>query len=89
MKYIDLILLMLINTMNLVKHYRNQKLYNIIATIYDKKSEKYVLYQQMYKSDNSELQEYQYWIRPFDMFHENVNHDGKMVPRFTKLYNFY
>lgn len=57
-------------------HYK-QKLYNVLDIVTDHRTNKnLVLYNAMYDKKAS-------WIRPYDMFIEQVCDDGKLVNRFT------
>lgn len=57
-------------------HYKNGEKYELIgsATI-ERTKEKYILYKALYG-------EMGLWIRPHDMFFEEVELDGKQIPRF-------
>ncbi len=56
-------------------HYKNKQ-YEVFCSVYDRDDNKYVLYQQCY-GDNS------FWIRPYNMFFESVDVDGKKMKRFA------
>lgn len=58
----------------LYKHYKGKN-YDVYCTAFDREGNKYVLYRQNY-GDKS------FWIRPYTMFFESVNYDGKDVKRF-------
>ena len=58
------------------RHYKNKN-YTVLGIAYHSETEeKMVLYRQEYHERNL-------WVRPFNMFFENVTVDGKTVPRFT------
>ena len=61
------------------RHFRNGKLYRFVtfATI-EATGEEAVVYQAMYGDRR-------YWIRPRANFFEEVEHEGKMVPRFRPV----
>ena len=61
------------------RHFRNGKVYRFVtyATI-EATEEEAVVYQAMYG-------ERKLWIRPKANFFEEVEHDGKMVPRFQPI----
>lgn len=42
------------------------------------KGEKFVIYRALYGTG-------EYWLRPFEMFFENVEKDGTTFPRFTQI----
>ena len=56
-------------------HYKGNQ-YDVFCSAFDREGNKYVLYQQCY-GDNS------FWIRPYDMFFESINVNGKSVKRFS------
>lgn len=45
--------------------------------------ENLVMYRAMYKDE--QFGAYAYWVRPISMFLEQVEVDGKMVPRFERM----
>jgi hypothetical protein len=58
------------------KHYKG-KMYRVIDVAHHSENlEKYVIYQALYD-------DYEMWIRPYKMFIENIEIDGKSIPRFT------
>lgn len=58
------------------RHYKD-KLYQVIGVaLHSETQEPVVVYKPLYKSD-AEL-----WVRPYDMFVENIIVDGKEIPRF-------
>lgn len=63
------------------KHYRNQNNYLVLAVgQHTETDEPMVVYVSLYDNPVSQV-----WIRPLQMFCETVEHNGKTVPRFTKL----
>lgn len=67
------------------RHYKNGKTYRVIdVAMHTETQEKMVIYKALY--DCPELaDEYglsPYFVRPYDMFIENVEYEGKTVPRF-------
>lgn len=56
-------------------HYKGKR-YDVFCSVVDREENKYVLYQQCY-GDKS------FWIRPYDMFFDNVIVDEKSIKRFT------
>ena len=68
--------------MGLYRHYKG-KLYNVhgIAT-HSETLEDLVLYECLYENEISSS-----WARPLKMFIENVELDGKLVPRFEYIGN--
>lgn len=61
------------------RHFRNGKLYKLVcyATI-EATGEEAVVYQAMYG-------ERRFWIRPKTNFFEQVEHEGRLVPRFREV----
>jgi hypothetical protein len=56
-------------------HYKG-KIYDVYCSVLDSDDNKYILYQQCY-GDKS------FWIRPYDMFFDSVDIDGKTQKRFA------
>lgn len=66
--------------LGLYKHYKG-KLYNVINVAKHTETEELlVVYQALYGN-------YEYWVRPFDMFHESVEINSIIQPRFTYIGN--
>ena len=66
------------------KHYKNDKLYEIIGLArHSETHEDMVLYKALYHCD--EFGDNQLWVRPKQMFFEHVMHNGKMVRRFQRV----
>ena len=58
------------------QHYKG-RLYQVLAVArHSETEEELVVYQTLYG-------DYSTWVRPLDMFLENVERDGRRVPRFT------
>ena len=63
----------------LYRHFRNGKLYRLVAyATIEATEEEAVVYEAMYG-------EHRLWIRTKANFFEEVEHEGKMVPRFRKV----
>lgn len=59
-------------------HYKGKK-YEVIGTaLHSETMEKLIVYKPLYKS-NSE-----YWVRPCNMFFEEIERDGMKIKRFKK-----
>lgn len=65
----------------LYKHYKTQKLYKVIGVAkHSETLEDLVIYEAQYDNPTSKL-----WARPLKMFTEEVEKDGKKMPRFQKV----
>ena len=63
------------------RHYK-QKDYEVVGVVIHSETREYlVLYKPLY--DCPELPDGQLFVRPYDMFTEEVEVDGQMVPRFA------
>ena len=60
------------------EHYKGNKYEVIGVGFYSETLQEVVIYKAMYEENNL-------WARPLEMFLENVDVDGKMVPRFKFL----
>ncbi|MEO9383249.1 DUF1653 domain-containing protein [Chromobacterium phragmitis] len=61
------------------QHFRNRQLYQVLGTAsHSETREPLVMYRALYG-------EYGLWARPAAMFEEMVEHEGRMVPRFSLL----
>jgi hypothetical protein len=61
------------------RHYKN-KMYRVHGVaIHSETHEIVVIYEPLYKSENK------FWVRPYDMFVEAIEIDGKMRPRFEYI----
>lgn len=66
------------------QHYKGNK-YKVISVVrHSETTEEMVLYQPLYVS--KDFPDTKMWVRPLEMFLENVVIDGKKIPRF-KLIN--
>lgn len=66
------------------RHYKNEKLYEIIDFArHSETCEEMVVYRALYHSQ--EFGDNQLWVRPRQMFFEQVMHNGQMVPRFQRV----
>lgn len=66
------------------QHYKNEKLYEIIGHArHSETLENMVVYRALYHSD--QFGDNQLWVRPQQMFFEQVMHKGQMVPRFQRI----
>ena len=62
----------------LYRHYKG-KLYEVLMTAKHSESEEWLVVYRAPYDDNS------LWVRPYDMFMEKVQLEGKIVDRFEKL----
>jgi hypothetical protein len=63
------------------RHYKGN-LYEVIDIVHHSETlEKMVLYKTLYENSIGEL-----WVRPYKMFFEEIEVDGKIVKRFEKIY---
>lgn len=61
------------------RHYKG-KLYEVLGVaLHSETQDVLVVYKPLYESVA------EFWVRPYDMFVENVTIDGKSVPRFQKV----
>ena len=64
------------------QHYKGKK-YKVHAIVrHSETLEELVLYETLYENDLGKL-----WVRPKQMFLENVTIDGKTMPRFQRIDN--
>jgi hypothetical protein len=62
----------------LYRHSKSGKLYRVLGTAkHSENLEPFVVYEAQYENPESKL-----WIRPYEMFIEEVEINGKKVPRF-------
>ena len=67
------------------RHYKG-KVYEVLGTVrHSETLEELVLYKALY--DSPEFGKDQLWVRPLNMFSENVIVDGKEMPRFAFVEN--
>lgn len=62
------------------QHYKGNKYEVLFIVKHSETLEEMVVYKTLYQNDIS-----QYWVRPIEMFKENVEVDGKSIPRFSSL----
>lgn len=68
-------------TIGTYRHYKD-KLYEVYGVaLHSETQEPLVVYKPLYESIA------EFWVRPYDMFVENVTIDGKVMPRFQKVDN--
>ena len=61
------------------EHYKNGKKYRVLGVAkHSETLEDMVVYEALYENEMSKL-----WVRPLAMFLEEVEFNGKQVPRFT------
>lgn len=66
------------------RHYKNNNLYEVIGlAIHSETREEMVVYKPLYHCDT--FGENQLWVRPMQMFFENVIHNGQSMPRFQRI----
>lgn len=59
-------------------HYKGNEYEVIGVGVHTETEEKLVIYKALYDLNQT-------WIRPYDMFFETVEIDGKVIPRFKKI----
>jgi hypothetical protein len=66
-------------------HYKSDDMkYDVIGLgVNSETHEEYVIYRPLYKGDTNP----DYWVRPYKMFVEKVEVNGKLIPRFRKVDN--
>lgn len=66
------------------KHFKNEQRYEIIGLAHHSETlEDMVVYRALYHSD--EFGDNQLWVRPKQMFFEQVQHNGQTVLRFQRI----
>jgi hypothetical protein len=65
------------------KHYKNHLVIVIGAALHSETKEELVVYKKLHA--DKEYKEGQLWVRPKNMFLEDVQVDGKSIPRFKLL----
>lgn len=66
------------------RHYKNEKLYEVIALARHSETKgEMIVYKALYHCDK--FGDNQIWVRPRQMFFENVIHNGQTVPRFQRI----
>jgi hypothetical protein len=61
------------------QHYKGQYYELLGVVIHSETEEELVLYKPLYSKDGRPAR---LWVRPYDMFFEQIEKDGKTVPRF-------
>lgn len=70
------------NTKGVYRHTKSAKMYEVIGiALHTETNEKLVIYRPLYNS------EHEFFVRPYAMFFETIELDGKSVPRFEKDYS--
>ncbi len=65
------------------QHFRNQHYYEVIGIArHSETDEEMVVYRALYECEGLPLG--QLWVRPKQMFLEQVEHEGRLVPRFRQ-----
>lgn len=64
------------------RHYKGKEYELIDVVTHSETLEKMVLYRPLYSPD---FQVGEKWVRPYDMFFEEIEVDGKKVKRFEKI----
>jgi hypothetical protein len=62
------------------RHYKGNDYEVIDLVCHSETQEWYVLYKRLYERDGPEL-----WVRPYKMFMEDVDYNGKTMPRFEYI----
>ena len=61
------------------EHFKGMRYEVIGVALHSEDQQPYVIYKPLYESVS------EYWVRPYDMFVETVERDGKSFPRFKKV----
>ena len=70
------------------RHFRTRNFYDVIGVaMHSETQEKMVLYRALYECPDldEEYGHHPYFVRPYAMFLETVEHEGKTVPRFEYI----
>lgn len=67
---------------NMFKHYKGGTYEVLYVAKHTETDELMVVYRSLDWDKHDQI-----WIRPYDMFKENVEYNGKEVPRFKQMYN--
>lgn len=63
------------------QHYKTEKLYEVIGIArHSETREEMIIYKALYQCEK--FGKNQVWVRPKDMFFEQIIHNGHIVPRF-------
>jgi hypothetical protein len=66
------------------RHYKNEKLYEVIGQArHSETDEEMIVYKALYHC--AKFGDNQLWVRPMQMFFENVLHNDQTVPRFQRI----
>lgn len=66
--------------LGIYQHYKGKKYLVLGVAKHSETEEDLVVYVTLYENDRSSL-----WVRPLTMFLEEVEADGKIIPRFKKI----
>jgi len=66
----------------LYEHYKGKRYEVLGMAVHSETNESMVIYKALYKGN---FPEGTLWVRPLEMFKENVTVDGKLIPRFRYL----
>ena len=68
------------------RHYKREHIYEVIGfALHSETYEEMVIYKALY--DCEKFGDQQVWVRPRDMFLEEVLHEGKWVQRFLRVHH--
>lgn len=66
------------------QHYKTQKTYEVIGVaLHSETHEEMIIYKSLYVDEK--FGENQIWVRPSKMFFEEINSQGKLIPRFKYI----
>ena len=61
------------------EHYKGKR-YEVLGTaLHTETLEPVVMYKPLYQTNVS------FWVRPYEMFTDKAEHDGRLIPRFRKV----
>ena len=66
--------------LGIYKHYKGGKYKVHFVAKHSETLEEFVVYETLYNNPESK-----FWVRPIELFTDEVEWDGKMVPRFTVI----
>ena len=75
-------------TQGLYQHTKSGRLYEVVVPVlHTETGEKLVLYRALYRSNDlaDEYGDYPLFVRPYEMFFEEIELGGQRVPRFQKV----
>jgi hypothetical protein len=61
------------------EHFKGKRYHVIGVALHSETQEPMVVYKPLYDSPS------EFWVRPYDMFTETVERDGRIFPRFRKI----